>query len=304
MSLFKKYPKIHRLGKEETDGILEGNCDVQEKIDGANTQIWLEDGIVQCGSRGKHIEEGGFNGFVEYAQGHVGIQKLLTEHPDWRLYGEWLVRHTVQYKETAYKKFYLFDITTINEDPEETEEYFDIMKVNAIAAEYDMCHPYYFGRYEGPTVEQLKELVGQSTIGENGEGIVIKNPDFKDKWGNNHRAKIVTEIFKEDNAVTFGGNNKFSDTYWEVYVVNKYLTLARVQKIMHKLQPEIDKRLDMEHIPRVCSTVYHDMITEEAWEIAQKVGKLDYKALKRVSFKKAKQIYVDILNDSISIADK
>jgi len=31
--MFKKYPKIHRLGKEETEGILEGTCYIQEKID-------------------------------------------------------------------------------------------------------------------------------------------------------------------------------------------------------------------------------------------------------------------------------
>ena len=28
---FKKYPKVHRLGKDETDGILEGEVHVEEK---------------------------------------------------------------------------------------------------------------------------------------------------------------------------------------------------------------------------------------------------------------------------------
>lgn len=44
--MFIKYPKIHRLGKEETEGILNALCYIQEKIDGANTSIWIgEDGV-------------------------------------------------------------------------------------------------------------------------------------------------------------------------------------------------------------------------------------------------------------------
>ena len=34
-SSFRSYGKIHRLGKEETEGILQGFCHVQEKVDGA-----------------------------------------------------------------------------------------------------------------------------------------------------------------------------------------------------------------------------------------------------------------------------
>ena len=43
---YKAYPKIHRLGKEETDGILDHEFVVQEKIDGANISIFELDGKV------------------------------------------------------------------------------------------------------------------------------------------------------------------------------------------------------------------------------------------------------------------
>ena len=59
----------------------------------------------------------------------------------------------------------------------------------------------------------------------------------------------------------------------------------------------------MKHIPRIIGTVYHDLITEEAWEIANKAKKIDYDTLKRICQKKAKQVYIDILNDSLSVAD-
>ena len=44
--MFKKYRKIHRLGAEENEGILVGKVMIQEKIDGANTSIWLEERII------------------------------------------------------------------------------------------------------------------------------------------------------------------------------------------------------------------------------------------------------------------
>ena len=106
----KHYGKIHRLGKEETDGILEGSCSIQEKVDGANTSIWLEDGVLKMGSRTRVLGEEEFNGFVPYVKAHAGINLYLQNYPNDRLFGEWLVRHTIAYKETAYKKFYLFDI--------------------------------------------------------------------------------------------------------------------------------------------------------------------------------------------------
>lgn len=298
---FKKYPKIHRLGKEETDGMLSGLCHIQEKIDGANTSIWLDKrGELTCGSRTRELTEG-FNGFVDYVKGHEGIKKLLEDNPNYRLYGEWLVRHTIGYNETSYKKFYLFDITVVK-DGEENEEFFDIVQVNEIAEEYGIEKPQYFGLFENPTLEELMKFVGASCLGEKGEGIVIKNMDHKDKWGNHCYAKIVTEKFKEDNALTFGGNNKHSESYWEMYIVNKYITLGRVEKVMNKIQPEVDERLDKEHTPRVINTVYHDMIIEEIWEIQKKVQHVNFGVLRKLATRKAAKVFHDILNNHISVA--
>lgn len=300
---FKKYPKIHRLGKDETIGILEGTCYVQEKIDGANVSIWLDKrGEVTCGSRNRELTEG-FNGFVEWVKGSENVKEFFQENPTLRLYGEWLVKHTIAYNETAYRQFYLFDITEV-EDGEESEEFSAPEAVNMIAEAFGFKYPQLFGEFENPTVEQIQEFVGKSEIGDKGEGVVIKNMDFRDKYGNHNYAKIVTQAFKEDNGITFGGNNKFSDTYWEMYIVNKYMTLPRVEKIMNKLQPVIEEKLDLQHTPRVSGTAYHDMLTEEIWEIAGKVGTVDFKALKKLAQRKAQQIYKDIINDTIGVADR
>ena len=295
---FKKYPKIKRLGHEETDGILLGTCIIQEKIDGANTSIWLEDGIIQCGSRGGHLKNEGFNGFVPYAQGHTGMYQFFCDNPEYRLYGEWLVRHTISYNETAYKQFYLFDI-------EVDDKFLPQKDVQEIAEHYGIKYAQLFATLENPTVEQIEEFVGQTEHGEKGEGVVIKNHGYINGFGDAMYAKIVSEKFKENNTIVFGGNNKHSDCYWEMYVVNKFMTLARVKKVMNKLQPEIDRRLDKEHTARIIQTAYHDMITEEIWEIQKKVtAPLDFKKLTRIASRKAARIYHDILNDDISVAFK
>lgn len=298
----RHYGKIHRYGKEEVEGILEGVVVVQEKVDGANAQIWMEDGEIRVGSRNRELKPGeSFNGFREYVEKHEGINKLLSEHPKMRLYGEWLVRHTIAYNETAYKKFYLFDILHTALDG---EFFFDGESVVATASAYGIETIPLLGVFENPTMEDIMPYVAKSQFGDRGEGVVLKNLDFRNAFGDLCFAKIVDEAFKEDNGVTFGGNNKHSDTYHEMWVVNKFMTLARIQKIMNKIQPEVDERLDMKHIPRVINTAYHDMLTEEIWEIQARCPSVDFDALKRIACKKAKQIYVDILRGDISVADQ
>lgn len=295
---FKAYPKIHRLGKEETDGILdEGIIIVQEKVDGANTSIWNDDGVIKCGSRTRELPDTeSFNGFVEWVRDNKVIVDYLTANPSHTLFGEWLVRHTIAYNETSYKKWYLYDILT-------NDGFMNLKDVVAISEEKGFDYPTIFA--EGVlTLDEIKSHVGKTTLGEHGEGVVLKRHGFINKFGDHSYAKIVTEKFKEDNGITFGGNNKHSEVYQEMYFVNKYCTLARVQKIMNKLQPEIDKRLDLEHIPRIASTCYHDMITEEGWEIAKAQRVVDFKTLQRLANKKFIQIYKDLITGDISVADR
>jgi len=309
--MFRKYPKIQRLGKEETDGILEGMCYIQEKIDGANASVWMGvDGKICCGSRNQQLTKdvscweetgnNGFNGFLDYIKNHEGISKYLMLHPEHTLYGEWCVKHSIAYKETSYKKFYMFDILR----PGLTEfEWMNSSDLALVSSQYKIEAPQVFGVFADPTPEQLDEFVGKSCLGEEGEGVVIKNFDFINKFGENQFAKIVTQRFREKNALTFGGNSKHSECYLEQYFVNKFMTLARVQKTMQKAEA-IKGRLDMEHTPMIIQMSYHDLLTEEVWEIAKKNGVIDFRKFKGLCAQKSKQIFHDILHDDISVADK
>ena len=101
---FKSYPKIHRLGKEETEDILIGKVDIQEKIDGANISIWYDEeaGMVKCGTRSRELPlDESFNGFQEAVRANPEIAKYFQAFPKHRLYGEWLVKHTITYPDEA-----------------------------------------------------------------------------------------------------------------------------------------------------------------------------------------------------------
>lgn len=298
MSDYKKYHKIHRLGKEETDGILDHDFIVQEKVDGANVSIFLEDDEVRCGTRTRMLPlDESFNGFQEAVHANGKIKEFLQESPALILYGEWLVKHTITYNEEAYKKIYLFDIFN-----KVKGEFLEQETVAHVADKLGLEYPYIFATGK-LTEEQIKEFVGKSMIAPAGEGVVLKAPGFVNKFGDHVYAKVVHQKFKESNAIVFGGNNKHSETYWEMYVVNKYCTTARVRKLMQKLQAETDHRLDMKETPQVAGSCYHDMITEEAWEIVKKVPALDFKKLQGLCMRKFIQIYHDILNNSLSVAD-
>lgn len=295
---YKTYHKIHRLGKEETDGILDCEFVVQEKVDGANCSIFWLDGEVRCGTRTRMLpKDESFNGFQETVNANSKVKDFLQSNPHLILYGEWLVKHTITYPDEAYRKIYLFDVYDTTNDifvPQEV--------VSGLAQQLELEYPHIFaiGKL---TEDEIKEFVGKSAIAPAGEGVVLKAQGFVNKFGDHIYAKVVHQKFKESNAIVFGGNNKHSETYWEMYVVNKYCTTGRVQKIMQKIQAETEKRLDMEHTSRVAGTCYHDLITEEAWEIAQKVPAIDYKKLKGLCTRKFIQIYHDILNNTLSVAD-
>lgn len=306
-----KYNKVYALHKEEVGGILDtGRIVVQEKIDGANTSIWLdysEDESItffealRFGSRNHEVPE--FNGIREYTEKHNGIINLLSRYPHYRLFGEWLIKHTITYNETAYRNFYLFDILD-----ESTGEFLHPHDVYHIAEEYQICSPVilYDGNAEDITLETIQEYVGKSELGDRGEGVVIKNVDYTSKFGVKPQyAKIVTESFKEDNAVTFGGNNKHSEHYYEIYFTNKYMTLPRVRKVIQKLESMEDRKMQIEDCRRIAGIAVHDMMQEEITEMMKKKGAtINLGQLNRISTKKAIQIFKDMLTGIPSIADE
>jgi hypothetical protein len=287
-----KYNKVYHIDKEEVEGILSGPVTVQEKIDGANASIWLEDDEFRLGTRNNEVPN--FRGLWEYVDKHEGIKKLLLDHPHCRLFGEWLVKHTLEYNPEAFGHFYLFDILD-----ESAGEWMPPNIVKNIADIHGIQRPHVFIQgAKNLTKERIEQFLGQSRLGEKGEGVVIKRDDgFTNKFGVYPRhAKMITSDFAEENHATFGGNNKASPHYHEQYVVNTWLTWERVEKVVHKLEHTLDRQLDKSDTPRVAETVYHDMLTEEIWDIQKRVQGVKFKKLRDLCKKKAVKIFHAILD--------
>ena len=199
MAKHRKWNKIHALHKDEVRDILNGTCIIQEKVDGANVSIWLNDeGEITCGSRTKELGlNGGFNGFCDWVRESQAVKDFFNSFPRERLNGEWLVKHTIQYHETEYKKFFLYDITIpeTQMNGKEREKRYAQSYVTELANRFGFNQPAIFATLENPKIDEVMEYVGRSAIGIKGEGIVIKNESFVNSFGDSPYAKLVSEAF-------------------------------------------------------------------------------------------------------------
>ena len=272
--------------RDETKWILDWVCFIQEKIDWANLSVWRKYWETMVWSRNQDVSSGSFRWAVEYIRSHKGIKSLLdTLEGDVRLYGEWLVPHTItNYNSLSYKTFYLFDM-------EINGTKLPIEKVQEYSIDYKIDSPIIFAKLDCPDIESLNKYVGMSAIWPKGEWIVIKNDLFQDEWWNCNYAKIVSPEFKEDNWIVFGNHQK-GDV--EMKITNKYITLGRVKKIINKIEQQQDKDISKADIKQIIWRVQHDVITEEAWNIS-KEHTICFRKLKGIMWKKTARIAVDII---------
>ncbi len=282
---FKRYEKVQRMDKkDEVDGILETDqLYVFEKLDGANASVWLEDNVMHIGSRNNIVGHvnletgeaklGGFRGLPEYILKNDPIRHLLYNHPTWRLCGEWLVKHTVIYPQEHVNKFYVFDV--------EDRETGQMVEYEVYKPFLDLFQVLYLKPFKildlrshaciRPAVEILQELVGHTDFGgkPQGEGIVIKNYGFVNQYGRQTYGKILHKDFKSLNNKIFKDN--IIKMPIEEQIATKYCTLERV---CHEVDKIVDAKngeaVTIKDTGRVIGTVYHDIISEDMWNILKK----------------------------------
>jgi len=209
---FKKYQHIERFGTSEVDGIEFGYCHVFPKIDGTNASMWVENeklpADIQFGSRRRHLvddDNAGFKRDVEKnPDAHFG--NFFANNPTLRLFGEWLVPHSLKtYREDAWRKFYVFDVVRdlpVELPSGEKFEYLTYEEYQPMMEEYGIDYtPCIATVKDGNYDFFLAQLKCNNFLIEDGkgfgEGIVIKNYTYKNKYGRTTWAKIVTSDFKK-----------------------------------------------------------------------------------------------------------
>lgn len=264
MTEMKKFMSIIRLGHRDSVGVLnEGDYVVAyEKLDGANASFRSDGSEIQAFSRNRRLSVGNtLRGFYDYALRINPLEPIEGTI----YYGEWLVKHKVDYGDNA-ADFYLFDIYD-----EATGEYapHDFVVSEAARLGLTLAPILYAGKFR--SYEHLKALVGRSALATDvsgGEGIVVKNVNYRDKYGDQVYVKMVSDSFRElspqkapRDPAAFNASTEFARTF-----VNE----ARVDKELRKLidegaVPEDFDITDMGVILKALgSCIIDDIIAEES----------------------------------------
>lgn len=300
---YKSYQHIEKIGKSEVEGLLNGTCYISYKIDGTNGCVFLgDDKELHFGSRNREIslkkDNSNFYKLMtseEYKDTYNDLKKLLINHPDVIIYGEWLVPVTIKrYKQEATKKFYVFDIYDTNTDTYlNYDTYSALLKSNYPNIDYIPL----LAKITNPTIEQLKELLnrtGEFLITQGlGEGIVVKNYEFRNTYGRTTWGKMLTEDFLKEKNTTRNNNhqNNHNDSTVE-YEIAKLLTNEHISKELNKLlENKQVSRWEMTYMSELMNRVFIEFYRDN-WEIILKKfhnPTINFKTLKSICDNKTRE---------------
>lgn len=298
---FIKYQHLERFGTTEVEGIEFGEVYVFPKIDGTNASLWLDkQGGLQAGSRRRHLTLENDNAkFLKTIQCNKPIHDYLSENPTHRLYGEWLVPHSLKtYKDNAWRKFYVFDVSIdkqeLTHEGDSKVNYIPFDEYEPLLKKHGLEYIVPLAIMKNPSYEQIiKQLDKNDFLIQDGkgfgEGIVIKNYGWKNKYGRQTWAKIVTSEFKEAHKKEMGATYVEGKKMVEEEISDKYVTKALCEKVYSKI--ENDTGWTSRMIPRLLNTVYYDVVKEDCWNFVKehKNPKINFKTLQHFVFLKTKQ---------------
>jgi hypothetical protein len=271
MSEIKKYTDIIRLGHTSTEGVLKVGdyITISEKLDGSNASFILNsENKIDCFSRKIKLSENEtLRGYYQWVKNNIKPELL---NPKYRYFGEFLVSHKIQYKPEYYNQFYLFNVYD-----EELEEYLsdEIMRSEAAKLGIKTVPLFYEGEYI--SFDHLMSFVGRSDMAvDRGEGIVVKNVQYKNKYGNQLFVKLVTQEFTEIQKQKAPKDPNKPLTVEQEFV-NTCLTKARVEKELYKLVDEgiLELNFGIEEMGIILRNlggrIYEDILKEESEYVPQ-----------------------------------
>lgn len=305
---FHKYQHIMKLGTDEVDGILNGTVDLFYKIDGTNSQVFLKDDeTLGFGSRNREItpndDNAGFaKAMTEDKELYTELLSFLRAHPSYTIYGEWLVPHTLKsYTQDSWKKFYVFDVLD-----EDTGEYLPYREYSRILGDLKHLHLIpLMCELEDPTPEQIQEKLQQTgaflCATGLGEGIVIKNYSFVNKYGRRTWAKVLTEDFLGKKKSLRSTNKEIKDGTiehaTERSIINRYLTDEHIAKEYSKVCEKYGEAvMDPRHTFELLNRVFLEFWSDN-WEIVlnkMHLPTINFKALKSLCDDRTKEVVATI----------
>ena len=315
--MFVPYMHVERFGNEEVDGIELGKVFVFPKIDGTNASVWGhtemkpyddcdETGpayFYHSGSRTRELSfESDNAGFHLWLNGNTQqsarCRSLTARNPNLRFYGEWLVPHSFKgYREDAWRKFYIFDVFN-----DETQQYLSYDAYQPLLAEFVLDYIPPLAIVNNGDYERFIKYLNDNHFlcpdgGEVGEGIVLKNYDYYNKFGRQTWAKIIRQEFKELHNRTMGAPEINTGLMNEERILNRALTTALIDKTIEKIinseGPVLDRvGWSSKRIPELFQRVFYDIVREELWDSLKEIefGSVNFKTLKALMIMRIKQM--------------
>ena len=264
----KKYHSIVRYGHRSTREVLNRGDQIiiQEKVDGANASFAVVDGELKCWSRNRELSMSNtLEGFYVWAKQNIEVDKLLEGVV---YFGEWTAQHKVVYEGYA-KQFFLYDIYNLH-----LEEYvsFSMVRDEAKRLGLNLIPVFFEGEFE--SFEQLMSYVGRTALNGklgqevSGEGIVVKNVDYRDRFGKQMFVKLVVDKFAEVQMQKAPKDPKKKFTPEELKV-RECTTTPRVEKQLFKMIEEglLDRDYGVEDMGKILKhvspLVAEDILKEE-----------------------------------------
>jgi hypothetical protein len=294
MTEIKRYTDVIRLGHRSTLNVLHKGdyVVIEEKLDGANASFRVDNGEVIAYSRNTQLSsDNNLRGFYEYTR-NINATKLNVQYI---YFGEWLVKHKIDYG-ASENEFYLFDVYDIV-----TAQYLPFTDVvsEAYRLGFAIVPVLYAGKYHG--YEQLESIMGRSVHAKdpyNGEGIVVKNVSYRDKFDHQLYVKLVSPEFCEVQKQKAPRDPSKVDA--ESQFVRTFATKARVHKSLLKMvdagkikQPFdlSDMGMILKHLGR---DIYDDLLKEESDSLPEGY---EEKSIRRAIGKYVPTIVREIIED-------
>ena len=293
-----KYQHIERFGNSDVEGIDVGTCHIFPKIDGTLGAIHWEDGI-HCYSKNRELSvENDNQGFMQYVLNNPALMELSESNPDKIFFGEWLVPHTLKdYRDDAWRQFYIFDVGAIDGEDFKYLPYDSYVK---LFDDYDVEYIPPLLIAENVPYEKMVELLDKNMYlmkdgAGPGEGIIIKNYDFVNKYGRVKWAKIVRSEFKDKHRKNMGSPHvKYRETV-EHEIIDKFCTDAFIEKTFAKIKNKYNG-FESKHIGELLGTIFHDFVEEETYNAVKKfkMPTINFKTLNYILIKKVKEALPEI----------
>lgn len=293
---FLRYPHLVKFGNLETENIEFGVTHIFPKLDGTNGQMWFNwtKPHIGFGSRNRtlHVESdnaGFLNTFLGTKEG-LPYFRFFTEHHKFVLYGEWLVKHTIDhYLDSAWRKFYIFDVWN-------GERFLSYDEYEPRLKQYGLLYIPCIKKIKNGSWENFLHeaktcrYLLKDGVDKPGEGIVIKNYEWSNAQNKQVWAKIVNSEFKTDHIIAMGAPEVENKSNAAI-ICEKACTDALIEKEYAKIVNDVGE-WNNKYIPRLLHTVYYSVVTEELWDCLKtiKKGLVNFKELEQLCILRVKAV--------------